>query len=232
MLSQYRAVFFDVGGTLLKVHPSVGEVYTRHARPFGFAGSPDEVELRFRDAWTSVGGIESLGTQRGEAIEKKFWKDLVWQTFESLGGLRDFDAYFARVYDAFREKDAWRVYDDVAESRLLETLKQRGVVLGVVSNWDSRLADTLANLDLARHFDFILASTVVGSAKPQAGIFLEALRQSGVPAEAACHIGDEVQSDFEGARGAGLDAILVDRKDRYTGNGAVAPRVRSFLELV
>jgi len=36
MLKNYKAVFFDVGGTLLRVHPSVGDVYVTHARDFGF----------------------------------------------------------------------------------------------------------------------------------------------------------------------------------------------------
>ena len=38
MLKNYKAVFFDVGGTLLRVHPSVGDVYATHAREFGFTG--------------------------------------------------------------------------------------------------------------------------------------------------------------------------------------------------
>ena len=47
MLSRYKAVFFDVGGTLLKVDPSVGNVYATYARPFGFIGSPDELDHLF-----------------------------------------------------------------------------------------------------------------------------------------------------------------------------------------
>jgi len=39
VLSKYKAVLFDVGGTLLRVEPSVGEVYAIYARPFGFKGS-------------------------------------------------------------------------------------------------------------------------------------------------------------------------------------------------
>ena len=45
MLTKYKAVFFDVGGTLLRVHPSVGEVYSKMARGYGFSGSPEEVAV-------------------------------------------------------------------------------------------------------------------------------------------------------------------------------------------
>ena len=39
-LSSFKAVFFDVGGTLIRVHPSVGDIYAKHARDFGFLGIP------------------------------------------------------------------------------------------------------------------------------------------------------------------------------------------------
>lgn len=230
MLTKYKAVFFDVGGTLLKVHPSVGEVYTELARSYGFTGSPEEVDRQFRVQWKKTGGIESLGRQSGMEIERKFWRDLVFHVFEHFGGLQDFEAYFAQVYEAFRNKDRWRVYEDVLDSRILQTLKSRGVVLGVISNWDSRLKDTLEAMELARHFDFILASTVVGSAKPDQKIFVEALRLSGVDGQDACHIGDEPLADIQGARQAGVDAILIDRGGRFESFKDL--KIRSFLELV
>jgi putative hydrolase of the HAD superfamily len=230
MLKKYKAVFFDVGGTLLRVHPSVGEVYTELARGFGFAGSPEEVDRQFRLQWKKTGGIESLGRQSGLVIEKKFWHDLVFHVFEHFGGLRDFETYFEQVYEAFRNKDCWRVYEDVLDSGILQTLKRRGVVLGVISNWDSRLPDTLEAMGLARHFDFILASTVVGSAKPDHKIFEEALKRSGVRSDEACHIGDEPLADFKGARLAGVDAILIDREGRF--ESFMDLKIRSFFELV
>lgn len=229
VLSGYKAVFFDVGGTLLRVHPSVGAVYAEHARPFGFGGSADEVQDRFRLEWARSGGIESLGNQTGDRAEKQFWSDLVFSVFEHFGGLNNFNEYFELIYEVFSQKESWRLFEDVAESRLLEKLKSRGVVLGVISNWDSRLPVLLENMDLDGYFDFILASSVVGSAKPDKKIFLEALKTSRVNAAEACHIGDDTRSDIEGARAVGMDAILIDRKGS-TENGGY-PRIRSFLEL-
>ena len=231
MLTKYKAVFFDVGGTLLHVHPSVGEVYTQYARPFGFSGQADEVDKQFRLQWKSMGGIESLGRQSGMTIEKKFWHDLVFRVFENFGGLGgNFENYFEQIYDVFRKKDCWRVYEDVLESGILEKLKSRGVVLGVISNWDSRLQDTLEATGLAKHFNFILASTVVGSAKPDQKIFETALKLSGVRREEACHIGDEPLTDIKGAKQMGVDAILIDRQGRHAEFSS--PKVSSFLEIV
>lgn len=229
-LSKFKAVFFDVGGTLIRVHPSVGDVYAKHARNFGFSGTPEELNLGFKSQWKKMGGIESLGNQSGAKAEKKFWKDLVFEVFQPLGGLDRFDEYFELIFDVFREGSNWKIYEDVIESKIFEKLKERNIVLGVISNWDSRLTSTLENLQLADHFTFILPSAVVGSAKPDKKIFEEALRLSGVAPHEACHIGDEVKTDIDGARSLGIHAILLDRENRF--EEYTERKVRSFLELV
>lgn len=230
MLSNYKAVFFDVGGTLIEVHPSVGDIYAENARPYGFQGDAGEVQAQFRAQWKTMGGIESLGDKTGITVEKKFWRDLVFRVFEPFGGLRDFDAYFEHIFEVFQRKDSWRVYEDVTDSKIFATLKNRGTILGVISNWDSRLQATLENQGLAQHFDFILASAAVGSAKPDNKIFAEALKRSGVQPHEACHIGDGVHADYQGAKNAGLNAILIDRDNDCEEQ--IHPKIKSFLELV
>ena len=181
MLKHYKAVFFDVGGTLLRVHPSVGDVYATHARDFGFTGSADDLNREFKQEWSNMGGMESLGRQKGLEVERAFWKELVRRVFEAHGGLNDFDRYFDHIYDVFRSKESWRVFEDVTESGLLDQLKNNGTVLGVVSNWDSRLPEILKNTGLASYFNFILASTVVGSAKPDRRYFSGSAEEGGCP---------------------------------------------------
>ena len=116
------------------------------------------------------------------------------------------------------------------ESQIFVKLKERKIILGIISNWDSRLISTLDSLELKDHFKFILPSAVVGSAKPDKKIFDEAIRLSGVEPHEACHIGDEVKTDFDGARNAGIHAILLDRDDQF--DKSIQPKVRSFFELV
>ena len=230
MLSRYKAVFFDVGGTLLRVEPSVGEVYATHARPFGFVGSSDELDHLFRKEWSKSGGIASLSSKSGEKVEREFWRNLVFQVFEPSGGLNDFERYFEIVYEAFAREDHWRIFDDVVNSGIFEKWKKSGVTLGVISNWDSRLHEILKSTNLADYFDFILASAEVGSAKPDKTIFIEALKRSGVNSQEACHIGDEPIADVQGAKNAGIDAILIDRKGRHEKE--TFTKIHSFRELL
>ena len=229
-LSSFKAVFFDVGGTLISVYPSVGGVYAKHARDFGFSGTVDELNKGFRLQWKKMGGIESLGDKSGKQEEKKFWKNLVYEVFQPLGGLDRFDEYFELIFEVFSDSSNWKIHDDVIESKIFQKLKEKKVILGVISNWDSRLISTLENLNLADNFQFILPSAVVGSAKPDKKIFEEALRLSGVKPHEACHIGDEVKTDIEGARNIGIHAILLDRENRF--GDSIKPKVSSFMELV
>jgi putative hydrolase of the HAD superfamily len=229
-LSSYKAVFFDVGGTLIYVHPSVGDVYARHARPFGYSGSVQDLNDGFGRQWKKMGGIESLGDQSGAEVEKEFWHTLVFEVFQPLGGLDRFDEYFDLIFEAFRDESNWRIYEDVVQSNIFETLKKRGVVMGVISNWDSRLISTLENIGLGHYFDFILPSAVVGSAKPDKKIFEEALRLSGVAPHETCHIGDEVRTDVVGAKQAGIHPILLDRNNRF--ENVDATKITSFMDLI
>jgi putative hydrolase of the HAD superfamily len=229
-LSSFKAVFFDVGGTLIHVHPSVGDVYARHARPFGYSGPVKVLNEGFRAQWKKMGGIESLGNQSGAEAERKFWRELVYEVFQPLGGLDRFEEYFDLIFEAFRDESNWRIYEDVIESNIFETLKKRGVLMGVISNWDSRLISTLENIGLARYFDFILPSAVVGSAKPDKKIFEEALRLSGISPQETCHIGDEIRTDVAGAQSVGIHPILLDRDNRF--EGTKVKKITSFLELV
>ena len=230
LLSSFKAVFFDVGGTLIRVHPSVGDVYAKHARAFGFSGTADDLNKEFRSQWEKSGGIESLGNKSGAKIEEKFWKDLVLEVFKPFGGLNHFDKYFKLIFEVFRDGSNWKIYEDVIESQIFRKLKERKIILGIISNWDSRLTSTLVSLKLAEHFNFILPSAVVGSAKPDKKIFAEAVRLSGIEPHEACHIGDEVKTDFDGARNAGIHAILLDRDNQF--DESIQPKVRSFFELV
>ena len=230
VLSKYKAVFFDVGGTLLRVEPSVGEVYAVYARPFGFKGSGKELNRLFHKEWINSGGIESLGEKSGEQAERDFWKSLVFQVFEHSGGLENFEHYFEIIYEAFARKDHWHVFDDVIDSGILEKLKNSSITLGVVSNWDSRLHTILKGTGLAEYFDFILASAEVGSAKPDKKIFIEAIRRSGVKPAEVCHIGDDLRADIRGANSVGIEAILIDRNSKHKKNSLAT--ISSFQELL
>jgi putative hydrolase of the HAD superfamily len=95
--------------------------------------------------------------------------------------------------------------------RVLEDLSRAGTRLGIISNFDSRIDDVLRELDLARYFSSVHISSRVGAAKPNVEIFRHAIAAANLPAHQCWHLGDNPEEDFEGARSAGMRAVLVRR---------------------
>lgn len=95
---------------------------------------------------------------------------------------------------------------------VLAALRERGCALVVVSNWDVSLHDVLAQTGLRERVDAVVTSAELGVAKPDPAIFAHALELAGdVAPEEALHAGDDVAADVEGARAAGIAAVLVAR---------------------
>jgi putative hydrolase of the HAD superfamily len=94
---------------------------------------------------------------------------------------------------------------------VLAEARRRSVRLVVVSNWDASLPDVLERVGLAPSLDGVVASAAVGAAKPSPEIFAAGLAVAGASAEEAIHVGDTFADDVEGARGAGIAAILIAR---------------------
>ena len=210
MISSFKAVFFDAGGTLLHPFPSVGEIYHRVASRYGYKTDADRLQKKFSEVWTKRDGLGHLSSHHNEKIEKEWWRSLVQEVFsETEGPFRDFEIFFEELYDAFANPEAWRLYPGVLE--VLAELKKRGKRLAIVSNWDSRLFKLCEGLGLEDYFEFVLASAVFGASKPSPKIFMEALRRAKVSAAEAVHVGDSLEDEVKGALAAGICPILIDR---------------------
>jgi putative hydrolase of the HAD superfamily len=201
-----RAVFFDAGGTLFRAHPSVGHVYAGLAKKYGCTVPADWVEERFHKEFARRNGMALL-RNLSENAEREFWSTLVGSIFGGKIGPDVFDAFFDELYDLFAQPQTWRLFPDALKT--LRTLRDRGLRVGIVSNWDSRLFRLCDGLGVSEHVEFILASAVVGHAKPQRGIFERALLLAGVKPYEALHVGDSYREDYWGARQAGLKSVLI-----------------------
>lgn len=227
----HSAVFFDAGNTLFQAHPSVGELYAQVAEPYGLKVDAHEVERLFREEWKlRASGPGPIFTS--EAYERVWWHSLVQAVFERLGSLGEhFEEYFDYLYDLFATERVWRLYPEV--ETVLDELNRRGTILGIVSNWDSRLFSICDGFKLTSRFKFILPSAAAGVSKPHPGIFEQALARAGVSAELALHVGDSLEDDIRGARAAGLDALLIERCGRSVDETvAWADSLAAVLELV
>jgi putative hydrolase of the HAD superfamily len=110
----------------------------------------------------------------------------------------------------------------------LAALAQRGVKLGVISNWDDRLRPLLAALNLTRFFASIVVSCELGVTKPDPRLFRQAAAELGVAPGELLHVGDSAVMDVAGAQGAGAVGCRVRRR----AAAAAVHEVRSLTELI
>ncbi len=230
-----ETIFFDAAGTLFRVRGSVGEIYQRYAAQFGFcpmvgqdvAKQISRVFLAlFREKEPMV--FPDHPTDAIPALERLWWLELVERTFERLGPFARLEEFFDHIYEVFRSSEAWEVEPGCEE--VLSRLKGSGKTLGIVSNFDSRIGDVLEALGIRRFFDTVVVSSGGSAAKPESGIFLRALKSVDTVAEASLHVGDDVEDDFDGARSAGLQALLYDPRDHFTQQ-IPEFRIRSLVEI-
>jgi REG-2-like HAD superfamily hydrolase len=208
-----KAVFLDIGDTVMRPNPSWEHVYAMAFEEFGVDVDIEELHAALRVAyhhggWGMEGGFEpteETSFQRTVAIDAAAIAELGLDPMP--------EAFYRRLSDLFMVTSHWHIFSDAYP--VLNALQQRDLVVGAVSNWVWNLPELLHALDLVRHFDFIAASARVGFEKPHPKIFEWALEQAGVEPAAVIHVGDHVDADVEGARGVGIGAVLIDRARRY-----------------
>jgi putative hydrolase of the HAD superfamily len=214
-----RAVTFDAGGTLIAVAEPVGVTYARVAARHGIAVHADDVESRFRAAFATAPPLAFAGaspTRLGDH-ERAWWYTVVRRALGSEAAGAPLDASAGELFAYYAGARAWRVFPDVPD--VLAAMRRLGLRLAVVSNFDARLGPLLGALGLTPLVDAVVHSSRAGSAKPDPGIFHDALARLGVAAADALHVGDEPIEDVGGALGAGMRAVLIDR----TGRGPALP---------
>jgi putative hydrolase of the HAD superfamily len=109
-------------------------------------------------------------------------------------------------------QDVWASYYTLAASThaLLEALRARGLRLALVSNTASPqwlLQPVLERQGLVDRVDAIVLSSEVGKRKPHPAIFEHALRELGVDAGEALHVGDRLDADVLGASRVGIGTV-------------------------
>src|ERR1700730_7365145 len=99
-----KVVFFDAAGTLFEPRDSVGATYTQLARKYGVDASAEEVNAAFRRVFHHSPGLAfgpGHGADELRKLEKRWWRNLVAESFEGLGTFTDFEAYFDELFARF-----------------------------------------------------------------------------------------------------------------------------------
>ena len=92
----------------------------------------------------------------------------------------------------------------------IRALRERGIRSAVVSNCDHSTRPVVERLGLVEETDAVVLSFEVGVAKPDAGIYLEALSRLEARSEDALFVDDQALY-CDGAVAVGIRSLLIDR---------------------
>lgn len=238
-------VLFDMGGTLEDIYYNAETIDCAASRAIEMLHARGLDPLSNAIAfWNqlNVGFMEYKRWSEANALEKKpeeIWNDYYLRPFgfdraviadmaEELAGMWEV-SYFAR-----------KLRPGVPE--LLETLRQRGFKLGIISNTCSLYSvfDVLEQYGIRDYFQDVTLSSITGYRKPHPQIFSIALRQLQSVPENCVYVGDTRSRDIMGAKRAGfgcavqIQSFLTEQKDAALEADESTPDhiIHDFSELV
>lgn len=231
-LQRVQVVFFDLYNTLARFWPPREELQQEACRVFGVSVTSEGVARGYAlaDAFMASenAGLEPI-PGRSETDQQRFFVEYERLILEGAG-VASGTELAAKVWGKVRELPyGLALFNDVLPA--LEQLKAKGFTLGLISNMDRDGKDLARVLGLSLHIDLVVTSKEVGFGKPHPAIFREALNRAKALPEQAVHIGDQYQSDVEGALGVGIHPVLMDRFDTLDHHADLL-LVRNMAEVV
>jgi putative hydrolase of the HAD superfamily len=193
-----RAVFLDALGTLVELEPPW--VSLREHVPAEVSDERLVAALRAE--------MDYYREHAHEGRDEASLAELRERCAAIVSGKLDFEITVDELVEVIR----FTAYPDATPA--LGTLRDRGLRLIVVSNWDYALPRVLERCGIERMLDGVVTSAEAGARKPDPAIFAAALELAGCEAGEALHVGDTAEEDIAGARAAGIRPLLIARDGR------------------
>ena len=225
-----KAVFFDLYHTLVTYNPSQEELEAGILQELGVDVQPDALRRPIVTADEFIYNEIARQPLSYRSQEERLALYLKYQemVLREAGIPHDTKLAMSLLSRMQQTKMNLVLFDDVAPT--LTELKKRALILGLISNVEQDINETLTRLELPSWLKIIVTSQDAGANKPQPEIFREALKRASVQPAEALYIGDQYQVDVVGANGAGMKGILLDRTDHYS-QITDCPRIQSLAEI-
>ncbi len=225
-----KAVFFDLYHTLIGHQPPREESLAKVLADFGIKVPPALLRrpLAVADEFIYQQHARLRLSQRTDEEKKAMWARYQAIALKEAG-IEPARELIAGVLGKMQQiKFNTVLFDDVVP--VLTRLKNRGLIVGLISNVDSDITQLCRELGLTPLLQVMVTSQDSGHTKPEPEIFREAASRAGIRTSEAIYVGDQYQIDVEGANGAGMRGILMDRGDVFA-DVTTGPRIRSLNEL-
>lgn len=200
---------FDFYGTLVEddfVVPPIWELL----RQRGFESGPELQEIFEPDAFD---GCRTPSVSDLPSHDE--WCRENWLGLLRVSGVPE-DLQDEVLDDLLRRQSLFSFRSVTSAVELLDELRERGVKVGLCSNWESSITGHLQKADLER-FDGISVSAEVGARKPHSDIFLDICSKLSVKPEHVVFVGDKWTSDIIGSLRVGMTPVWIRRSEASRG---------------
>ena len=217
-----RAVLFDAGNTLLWLdHARMAEIVT------GAGVATDTATLRLAEMRARPlldPYLRTAARREGRGTSRRHASLLL----SNLGADPATGSGAAAVEALMAVWGALWCRPPADASTTIEVLAGRGLLLGCVSNAAGNVRELLDEAGLAARLACVVDSGIEGVEKPDPRIFLRGAERVGAEPAECVYVGDLLSLDVEGARGAGMESVLLDPAGAWGERGV--PSVASLAE--
>ncbi len=217
----FKALIFDLDRTLLDhdyaVERALAAIYDT------FPEHPDHINLEmFTSIWLGKEKHHFNRFVNGEITAEQMRWDRLQDVFDTCGiplpdnKIKPLDSYYIKEYE-----NNWKLFPEtLGVIRNLNEYKE--YPMGIITNGRKKQQqDKVKTTGIESFFKSIIISEAVGCAKPEAKIFKLAAKKMKVEIEECVYIGDSYETDYLGAKEAGMPAIFLNRDGKKIDSGSI-----------
>lgn len=210
-----RAVIFDMFETLITHYQSPLYFGAQMAEDAGIS------EESFQSLWRPTEHDRSIGKVTLEEVVEMILRKNHCYSEEVLNKI-----VAKRI--AAKEECFRHLHEEIIP--MLSALKQKGVLVGLISNCFSEEADVIRRSELFPYFDAVYLSYEQGIQKPDEEIFQRCMKELAVKAEECIYVGDGGSYELEAAQKLGMKAV---QAAWYLQDGTTQPvgRKKDFIQM-
>jgi putative hydrolase of the HAD superfamily len=225
-----KAVFFDLYNTLVTYDPPREEIEAKILKDFGIEVTPEALRrpILTADDFIYQEHARLPFSKRSKEETTALYIQYHGMVLKEAGLEAPKELIIGILGKWMNFKLKMVFFDDVIPA--LSNLKERGLILGLISNVDRDIAPLYQELGLSDWLQVMVTSQEAGFNKPHPEIFQAALKQAGVKPAEAIYVGDQYQTDVLGANKVGMLGVLLDRNGFFE-EVADCPKIRSLTEV-
>jgi putative hydrolase of the HAD superfamily len=214
MLSQVKAITFDFTHTLASYKVSYSKIYADTLATIGIKTDFHDLGKQCYQAFIEC-GLEPIKNVH-EITNKSLYENLIHATIRQVCNPQQLIESSEAIWAAFSKAIYWKTKPYIQET--IELLRRQGYAVYLLSNWDYRLRALVQELKWQSLFDGIFLASEIGFEKPNINIFSHVQQTLKCKANQILHVGDELVSDYLGAKKAGWQAMWLKGNRTELGN--------------